>query len=114
MLVQSCQLSAVGAGSSTLPEVEAQTRTREDMDPGWWVVVLNDEVNLMSYVVWVFRRVLGFDQSRAEKHMLEVHHQGRSVVAHVGRERAEFLMMRLQTYGLRAILERPPKPSASS
>jgi len=28
----------------------------------WRVVVLNDPVNLMSYVVLVFRKVFGFDE----------------------------------------------------
>ena len=39
-------------------------------------MVLNDPVNLMSYVVMVFKKVLGFDETKARKHMLEVHEQG--------------------------------------
>ena len=48
------------------------------LEDAWRVVVLNDPVNLMSYVVMVFKKVLGFDETKARKHMLEVHEQGRS------------------------------------
>ena len=42
----------------------------------WRVVVLNDPVNLMSYVVMVFKKVFGFDEQTARRKMLEVHEQG--------------------------------------
>jgi len=72
----------------------------------WRVIVLNDPVNLMSYVVAVFRRVLGLDESTARKHMLEVHEQGRSVVWSGVRERAEHYAFALQQWHLTAVLER--------
>lgn len=71
----------------------------------WRVVVLNDPVNLMSYVVMVFKKVLGFDESRARRHMLEVHEQGRSVVWSGGREPAEAHAFTLQQWHLTAVLE---------
>ena len=71
----------------------------------WRVVVLNDPVNLMSYVVLVFKRVLGMSNERARKHMLEVHHAGRSVVWSGARERAELYVQQLQGWKLTAILE---------
>lgn len=90
-------------------------RTKEDTSPAaataarlaptWRVVVLNDPVNLMSYVVLVFRRVLGFDEPRARRHMLEVHEQGRSVVWTGVREQAEAYAFTLQQWHLTAILE---------
>ena len=39
--------------------------------------------------------------------MLEVHTQGRSVVASAGREQAEYYVTRLHGYGLQATLEQP-------
>jgi hypothetical protein len=41
------------------------------------VIVWDDPVNLMSYVVFVFKRVFGFPDHLARKLMLEVHEQGR-------------------------------------
>ncbi len=72
---------------------------------GWNVVVLNDPVNLMSYVVMVFRKVFGFDETRARKHMLEVHELGRSVVWTGVREQAEAYVFTLQQWHLSAVLE---------
>ena len=90
--------------SSTTPEVETIRKT--ELESSWKVVVLNDPVNLMSYVVLVFKKVFGFDETRARRHMLEVHEQGRSVVWSGSRERAETYVYTLQEWHLSAILER--------
>ncbi|HVW22343.1 MAG TPA: ATP-dependent Clp protease adaptor ClpS [Opitutaceae bacterium] len=71
----------------------------------WRVVVLNDPVNLMSYVVLVFKKVFGFDEPTARRHMLEVHEQGRSVVWSGLREKAEAYVFTLQQWHLTAVLE---------
>ena len=59
----------------------------------------------MGYVVLVFKRVFGFDDAKAHKHMLEVHEKGRSVVWTGERERAEAYMHTLQTWQLDARME---------
>jgi len=82
-----------------------QSETELALDPGWRVVVLNDPVNLMSYVVLVFKKVLGFDESRARRHMLEVHERGRSVVWSGVREKAEAYAFTLQQWHLTTVLE---------
>ena len=71
----------------------------------WRVVVLNDPVNLMSYVVMVFKKVFGFDETRARRHMLEVHEQGRSVIWAGVREQAEAYVFTLQQWHLNAVIE---------
>ena len=76
------------------------------LDPPWRVVVLNDPVNLMNYVVMVFRKVLGFNQTRAVKHMREVHEKGRSVVWAGNREQAENFAYQLQHWRLQTVLEK--------
>jgi ATP-dependent Clp protease adaptor protein ClpS len=94
-----------------VPESRSHTRTETrsstevQTENGWRVVVLNDPVNLMSYVVMVFKKVLGFDESKARKHMLEVHELGRSVVWIGLRETAEAYAFTLQQWHLTAVLE---------
>ncbi|MBJ7258988.1 MAG: ATP-dependent Clp protease adapter ClpS [Chthoniobacterales bacterium] len=87
--------------------VVTDTRTREEdaIALPWIVVVHNDPVNLMSYVTMVFQRVLGFPRDKATKHMLEVHHKGRSLVWSGERERAEAIVEQLHGYLLLATLE---------
>ena len=74
-------------------------------DKPWLTIVWNDPVNLMSYVVMVFKKVLGFNETKARKHMLEVHEQGRSVVWIGVRETAEAHVFTLQQWHLTAVLE---------
>ena len=71
----------------------------------WKVVVWNDPVNLMSYVVWVFRSLFGYPLAEAARLMLQVHHQGRAVVASGPLEKAELDCYRLHHHGLWATLE---------
>jgi ATP-dependent Clp protease adaptor protein ClpS len=76
------------------------------LDQVWQVIVHNDPVNLMSYVTRVFQRVFGWDKARAEKHMLEVHEQGRSLVWSGDREKAELYVQQLHGFLLLATLEK--------
>ncbi|NDK30790.1 ATP-dependent Clp protease adapter ClpS [Nesterenkonia haasae] len=69
------------------------------------VVVWNDPVNLMSYVAWVFRSYFGHSREKAHQLMLQVHREGRSVVASGPREKAERDVTALHGYGLQATLE---------
>ena len=84
------------------PEVD----DRPDHDRGWNVVVWNDPVNLMSYVVLVFRRVFGYSEDKATRLMLEVHNEGRSIVNTAPREKAEIDCYTLHRYALWATIER--------
>jgi len=84
---------------------EIDTRDEDALATPWSVVVHNDPVNLMSYVTMVFQRVLGFPRDKATKHMLEVHHKGRSLVWSGERERAEAIVEQLHGYLLLATLE---------
>ena len=89
--------------TKTTPEVAQETRTTTS--PVWHVVVLNDPVNLMSYVVLVFRRVFGYSLERARRHMLEVHHMGQSRLWSGDRESAEAYVHSLQKWQLTAKME---------
>jgi ATP-dependent Clp protease adaptor protein ClpS len=88
------------------PAVEQETRTAEELDLPWQVVVHNDPVNLMTYVTMVFQKVFGLPKEKAEQHMLEVHQQGRSVLWSGMRERAELYVQQLHSHLLLATLER--------
>jgi ATP-dependent Clp protease adaptor protein ClpS len=95
-----------GAITIEQPTIEKETRPEEDLDLPWLVIVHNDPVNLMSYVTMVFQRVFGFPREKAERHMLEVHHKGRSVLWSGMRERAELYVQQLHGYLLLATLEK--------
>jgi ATP-dependent Clp protease adaptor protein ClpS len=95
-----------GTITTAEPTIEKEARSEEDLDVPWQVVVHNDPVNLMSYVTMVFQRVFGYPREKAERHMLEVHHKGRSVLWSGMRERAELYVQQLHGYLLLATLEK--------
>ena len=75
-------------------------------DTPWVTIVWNDPVNLMSYVTFVFQQYFGYGKKRAEKLMLEVHEDGRSMVSTGTREEMERDVQAMHEYGLWATLEK--------
>ena len=96
----------VGPATIGGPAIETETRSEEELDLPWLVVVHNDPVNLMSYVTMVFQRVFGYPREKAECHMLEVHQKGRSILWSGMRERAELYVQQLHGYLLLATIEK--------
>jgi ATP-dependent Clp protease adaptor protein ClpS len=74
----------------------------------WQTVVWNDPVNLMSYVVHVFRTYFGFPEDVATRLMLDVHEKGHAVVAEGAREQMELHAQAMHDYGLWATVRRVP------
>ncbi|MDF2508432.1 MAG: ATP-dependent Clp protease adaptor ClpS [Microbacterium sp.] len=74
----------------------------------WQVVVWNDPVNLMSYVVRVFRTYFGYSLDHATALMLAVHHEGHAVVATGPRETMEVHAQAMHDFGLWATVRKAP------
>lgn len=95
-----------GIGTQTIEKPDVDLDSKVGRDWPWNVIVWNDSVNLMSYVVFVFQRVFGYSRELATRLMLEVHRGGKTVVATEARERAEFHIAQLHGYGLQATLQK--------
>ncbi len=89
-----------------MPKTDTLVQEQTALDLPWSVVVYDDPVNLMSYVTWVFMKVLGCPKAKAEQLMLEVHQLGRSVVFTGKREEAELHTQQLQAHQLKATMEK--------
>lgn len=85
---------------------QTRVRVRSALDVPWVTIVLNDPVNLMSYVSYVFRSYFGHPPAEAERLMLQVHLTGRAVVATGPREEMERHVEAMHDYGLWATLSR--------
>ena len=81
-------------------------RSRDETQRPWQVVVWNDPVNLMSYVVFVLQKLFGYSTEKATELMLDVHHKGRAAVSNGTREKAELDVFRLHEYGLWATMQK--------
>ena len=84
---------------------EPETDDLTALDKPWVTLVWNDPVNLMSYVSFVFQTYFGYSRKKAEKLMLEVHNDGKSVVASGSREEMERDVQAMHEYGLWATME---------
>jgi ATP-dependent Clp protease adaptor protein ClpS len=83
-----------------------QEKPKSGLEPGYLVICWNDPVNIMQYVTHVFQTVFGWNHQKAEFHMLQVHEQGKSVLARESMEKAEHYVHQLQKYSLHATMER--------
>jgi ATP-dependent Clp protease adaptor protein ClpS len=96
-------------GGTIAPEREAaqrdETQAGSDPDRPWITLVWNDPINLMSYVTHVFMTVFGYDRTKAEKLMMDVHKKGRAVVSTGTRERMELDVHTMHGYGLWATMQ---------
>lgn len=92
--------------STALPDLDESTDlTAAPLEP-WQVVVWNDPVNLMSYVVRVFRTYFGYTEEHATALMLAVHNDGHAIVATGPRETMEVHAQAMHDYGLWATVRK--------
>jgi ATP-dependent Clp protease adaptor protein ClpS len=88
-------------------EVERPEGGRDlELDVPWVVIVWNDPINLMSYVVYVFQKLFGYSREKATTLMLDVHQKGRAAVSHGSKERCEADVARLHAHGLWATMQK--------
>lgn len=86
--------------------LENETEADELLATPWNVIVHNDPVNMMHYVTMILMRIFGFPRQKAERHMMEVHQLGKSVVWTGEREKAELYVQQLHEVLLQATLEK--------
>jgi ATP-dependent Clp protease adaptor protein ClpS len=95
---------------------ESTTVERPDADevvmvePPWITLVWDDPVNLMSYVTFVFVEYFHYSKGKAQKLMMQVHTEGKAVVATGSREEMERDVQAMHSYGLWATLQRSDQP----
>lgn len=96
--------------ATAAPDTRAEAQLRHDPETArpWQTVVWNDPVNLMSYVVHVFREYFGYAPPEATRLMLAVHHEGHAVVAEGAREQMELHTQAMHDYGLWATVRLAP------
>ena len=95
------------SGPSTAPLEVQEPVDDADVaeDIPWIVLVWNDPINLMSYVAFVFQKVFGYSKEKADRLMMQVHTEGRAVVANGPRETCELHVFRLHEHGLWATMQ---------
>ena len=75
------------------------------VDRPWVTIVWDDPVNLMNYVSYVFQRVFGYPEPKANELMLQVHPEGKAVVSAGDRAQMEADVSKLHAAGLWATMQ---------
>ena len=91
---------------SASTDFQTKTKTTTQTATPWSVVIFDDPVNLMAYVTLILKRVFGYNQSQAEKLMLEVHNAGKSIVWTGEKEKAEHYVQQLHGHQLKASIQK--------
>lgn len=109
---QTADTKTIGAQASILvgvtapaPVIDPHVDEATDKDRPWQVVVWDDPVNTIPYVIYVFRKLFGYSERKATKLTMQVHHEGRSAVSDGPREEVEAQCYQLHAYGLWATIE---------
>ncbi len=61
-----------------LPDTDSETKTRRQ--PPYAVILHNDDINTMEFVVAVLRKVFGYTVEKCVELMLEAHEKGKAAV----------------------------------
>jgi ATP-dependent Clp protease adaptor protein ClpS len=79
----------MGGTTTVTPDVSECVEEEVWQAPPWRVILHNDDVTTMEFVVWLLMTLFGKPFDEATRLMLEVHHQGSGVATVCARERAE-------------------------
>lgn len=71
-------------------DIELAPDSDTELDPPYDVILHNDDLTPMNFVVEVLRTVFELSRPRATRVMLEAHHNGKALVVTLGREEAKF------------------------
>jgi ATP-dependent Clp protease adaptor protein ClpS len=63
-----------------LPDADTDTESKTSRQPPYAVILHNDDVNGMDFVIAVLRKVFGYTVEKCVELMLHAHKTGRSVV----------------------------------
>lgn len=78
-----------------LPQTRTDAQTR--VEPRWKVVLHNDDVTTMEFVVDLLVRLFRKEHADAVKLMLEIHYRGAAVIEWTHRERAELYVEQVRS-----------------
>lgn len=80
-----------------LPKLSEETRSEIEEIPPYKVILLDDNVTTMEFVVRILIQIFGKDLDTAQRLMWEVHTQGAAHVATLSKEQAELKQEQVHT-----------------
>lgn len=85
--------------ATAVPDTDTDTTTRTRRQPPYAVILHNDDVNTMEFVVMVLRKVFGYGVPKCVELMMEAHEKGRAAVWVGALEMAELKADQIKSCG---------------
>ncbi len=76
-------------------------------DESWATILWDDPVNLIPYVIYVLQTLFAFSKTKATELTMQVHNNGKAIVAVGPRSEMEDNVASLHRYGLWATVGKP-------
>jgi ATP-dependent Clp protease adaptor protein ClpS len=76
---------------------ETDTTTEASLAPRWRVILLDDDVTTIDFVVDLLKTVFAKPQAEAVRLTYEIHHTGSALITVVPRERAELYVEQVRS-----------------
>ena len=83
--------------ATVLPEMGVESR--DELEPLYHVILLNDDDHTYDYVVEMLQKIFRFSEAKAFRHAVEVDTRGTTILLSCGLEEAERKRDRIHAYG---------------
>jgi ATP-dependent Clp protease adaptor protein ClpS len=80
-----------------VPTVEADVDTRQQLAPQWKVLLLNDDVTTVEFVIWLLMSLFHKPKPEAIRLTWEVHETGSALITVTSLERAELYVEQVRS-----------------
>ena len=82
---------------TTTPETTTETRDETQLAPRWKVLLLNDDVTTVDFVIWLLIKVFQKEREEAVRLTWEIHYTGSALVTVTTLERAELYVEQVRS-----------------
>ena len=89
--------AGVGDAPTTTPDTEEQTAEETALAPPWKVILLNDEVTTVEFVISLLLKIFRKERAEAVRLTWEIHYTGSALVTVTTLERAELYLEQVRS-----------------
>ena len=86
---------------------ELQQESEAGVEDSWATILWDDPVNLIPYVIYVLQAIFAFPKAKATELTMQVHNDGKAIVAVGSKDEMVENVSKLHRYGLWATVGRP-------
>ena len=86
------------AEPTTKPDTEQATEEQSSLAPRWKVILLNDDVTTVEFVILLLVKIFTKERGEAVRLTWEIHYTGSALVTVTTLERAELYLEQVRSY----------------